>query len=206
MAERYDAIVVGAGAVGAAAAWALADRGAATLLLERFAIGHGRGSSGGPTRIFRFNYAEAFHVEMARHARDAWWELEARTGEELLRVTGGLDVGRAARACAETVRAAGLEVRRIDAGEVAERWPALRLPDDAEIYFQPDAGVLRAEHAVRARPRRSTRSPRSAAGSRSAPRRARPARRPSSSPRDRGPQGCSPGSGSDSPSPRPASR
>ncbi|GIU96250.1 MAG: N-methyltryptophan oxidase [Actinomycetota bacterium] len=153
MAERYDAIVVGAGAVGAAAAWALADRGAATLLLERFAIGHGRGSSGGPTRIFRFNYAEAFHVEMARHARDAWWELEARTGEDLLRVTGGLDVGRAARACAETVRAAGLEVRRIDAGEVAERWPALRLPDDAEIYFQPDAGVLRAEHAVRAQAR-----------------------------------------------------
>jgi sarcosine oxidase len=49
--QRFDVVIVGGGAMGTAAARALASRGRAVLLVERFTIGHANGSSGGPTRL-----------------------------------------------------------------------------------------------------------------------------------------------------------
>ena len=54
----YDAIVVGLGAHGSAAALALARRGLRVLGFERFERGHGLGSSGGRTRMIRLAYFE----------------------------------------------------------------------------------------------------------------------------------------------------
>jgi sarcosine oxidase len=148
--ERYDAIVIGGGAMGTAAARTLAERGRSTLLLERFTFGHGHGSSGGPTRIFRYNYAEPGYVAMVKLAAELWRELESAAGVELLRTTGGLDGGAAARGPSATVEASGVPIRRIHARDVTERWPALRFADDAELYLQDDSGVLRAADSVRA--------------------------------------------------------
>ena len=53
MAMRADVVVVGGGAMGSAAAWWLARDGRSVVLLERFEQGHARGSSHGPSRIFR---------------------------------------------------------------------------------------------------------------------------------------------------------
>ena len=105
--ERYDVIVVGGGAMGTAAARNLAMRGRRTLLLERFTFGHDKGSSGGPTRIFRYAYHAPGYVRMAMQARPAWDELQEAAGEELLRITGGLDVGPAALPRADLLEAAG---------------------------------------------------------------------------------------------------
>ena len=85
MSERYDVIVVGGGAMGTAAARNLAMRGRRTLLLERFMFGHDKGSSGGPTRIFRYAYHATSYVRMAMQARPAWDELQEAAGEGLLR-------------------------------------------------------------------------------------------------------------------------
>jgi sarcosine oxidase len=148
--ERFDAIVIGGGAVGTAAARTLAERGRSTLLLERFTFGHALGSSGGPTRIFRYNYASPAYVAMAKISAELWRELEDVAGVELLRTTGGIDAGAAAREPAEAVAACGVAITRAHARDVMERWPALRLPDDAELYVQDDGGVLRAEATVRA--------------------------------------------------------
>ena len=93
MSEQYDAIVVGGGVMGTATALELASRGRHTLLLERFAFGHARGSSGGPTRIFRFTYEHPDYVRMAGPALDAWRELEDASDERLLYTTGGIDIG-----------------------------------------------------------------------------------------------------------------
>src|SRR6185295_1113586 len=54
--QRYDAIVVGIGGMGAATAWQLARRGQRVLGLERFNIGHAMGSSHGVNRIIRLAY------------------------------------------------------------------------------------------------------------------------------------------------------
>ena len=57
--------VVGAGVMGCATAWALAERGADVTLYEQFEPGTARGSSHGRTRIFRLAYPEPHWVSMA---------------------------------------------------------------------------------------------------------------------------------------------
>ncbi|MGZ8630391.1 MAG: FAD-dependent oxidoreductase [Actinomycetota bacterium] len=151
--ERFDAIVVGGGAMGTAAARELAGRGRETLVLERFAFGHANGSSGGPTRIFRYAYHRADYVRLAMTAREAWRELEDAADEQFLRVTGGIDVGPAALHRAGLLEAAGVPVERMRGTEAGERWPSLRPPADADVVFQPDGGVLHAAPTVIAQAR-----------------------------------------------------
>src|SRR5579884_3054171 len=94
MAAQYDAIVVGVGGMGSAALFHLARRGRRVLGLERFDVPHELGSSHGVTRIIRLAYAESpDYVPLLRRAYELWRELEARAGERLLHVHGGLDVG-----------------------------------------------------------------------------------------------------------------
>jgi sarcosine oxidase len=151
--ERFDVIVVGGGAMGTAAARELARRGRETLLLERFAIGHANGSSGGPTRIFRYAYHRPDYVRLAMSAREAWEELEADSNERLLRVTGGIDVGPAALHRADLLEEAGASVERLTGAEAEDRWPSIRLPAGADVVFQPDGGVLHAAPTVIAQAR-----------------------------------------------------
>jgi sarcosine oxidase len=146
--ERFDAIVVGGGAMGTAAARELANRGRHTLVLERFTFGHANGSSGGPTRIFRYAYHRADYVRLAMSALEAWRDLETASGQMLLVVTGGIDVGPAALERADLLEAAGARVERLRGAEASERWPALHLPPGADVLFQPDGGVVHAAPAV----------------------------------------------------------
>jgi sarcosine oxidase len=148
MSSVFDAIVVGGGAMGTAAARSLASRGRDTLLLERFTFGHANGSSGGPTRIFRLTYHDPEYVRMARHALESWKELEDAAGEPLMINTAGLDVGEGGRTSAAALAAAGESCTYIPAAEVAERWPSLRFAPEAEIFVQEDGGVCRAERTV----------------------------------------------------------
>ncbi|MGI5241948.1 FAD-dependent oxidoreductase [Dactylosporangium sp. CA-139066] len=91
--DDVDVVVVGGGAMGSAAAWQLARRGASVVLLERFAAGHTNGASHGASRIFRLSYADPVYIGLAREAERLWRELEHVTGERLLTVTGGVDHG-----------------------------------------------------------------------------------------------------------------
>ncbi len=149
---EYDVIVIGGGAMGTAAARALAERGRSTLLLERFPIGHGLGSSGGPTRIFRLAHEDPRDVQMARLALDAWRELEDRAGERLLVTTGGVDLGPGVPAIAAALEAKGVPARLVPAPSLTERWPGLRLPP-GDALVQEDAGVCLAAKTLRAQAR-----------------------------------------------------
>ena len=55
---RYDAIVVGLGAMGSAALYQLSRRGKRVLGLEAFAPGHQLGSWHGESRVIRLAYYE----------------------------------------------------------------------------------------------------------------------------------------------------
>lgn len=149
--RTFDAIVVGAGVVGAAAAYHLAGRGS-VLVLEQFGFLHTKGSSHGGSRIFRHAYEHEAYVRLAVAADEGWRALERWTGERLLLRTGGLDVG--TRGSGEldgieaALRAAGRSVERLGADEVHGRFPAFRLADDQEALFQPDAGILPATRCV----------------------------------------------------------
>jgi sarcosine oxidase len=149
----FDVIVVGGGAMGTAAARVLAERGRATLLLERFDVGHSRGSSGGPIRVFRLAYDHPDYVRMARIALEAWRELEEAAGEPLLVTTGGIYIGGGAGRFAAALGAAGERVRYIAQETATERWPGLRLPPRMELLVDEEGGVCYAERTVLAQVR-----------------------------------------------------
>src|SRR5215471_18858000 len=123
--DRADVVVVGAGALGSAAASSLGDRGVETVLLEQFRVGHVRGSSHGAGRIFRLSYEQEDYVRMAIDALRLWRELEGRAGEPLLVQTGGIDVGPEAGDCEEAMRACGIESEWLSEDEVASRYPGV---------------------------------------------------------------------------------
>ena len=153
MRQDFDAIVVGGGTTGTSSGRSLTERGRSVLLLERFEIGHARGSSGGPTRIFRISYHHPDYVRMARLALEEWRDLEAKAGETLLVSTGGLDVGPGGRETANALEAAGERFEYLKPQAVRERWPSLRFQPDSEILHQEDGGVCMAERTVRAQAR-----------------------------------------------------
>jgi glycine/D-amino acid oxidase-like deaminating enzyme len=88
----FDVIVIGAGAMGSAAAYATAKAGASTLLLEQFHFLHRKGSSHGESRITRLTYPTDTYASLTTKAHECWRELEFESGTTLLSTTGGIDL------------------------------------------------------------------------------------------------------------------
>src|SRR3954469_3541269 len=94
MSFRYQAIIVGLGAMGSATAYHLAQRGVRILGLDRYHPPHNFGSSHGLTRIIREAYFEdPLYVPLVQRAYELWADLEKQSGERLLLQTGGLMIG-----------------------------------------------------------------------------------------------------------------
>ena len=91
MAQTFDAIVIGAGAMGSAAAYYLSRRRQKVLLLEQFELDHRKGSSYGFSRIIRYSYDRPEYVELAKDNYPLWFSLQDELGETLYVKTGGLD-------------------------------------------------------------------------------------------------------------------
>ncbi|HEV3157105.1 MAG TPA: FAD-dependent oxidoreductase [Candidatus Baltobacteraceae bacterium] len=92
---RYDAIVLGLGGMGSAALAHLAARGKRVVGFERFSPAHAMGSSHGDSRMIRRPQPlDGRYVPLVLRAYELWRELEAATGATLLRITGGLFLGR----------------------------------------------------------------------------------------------------------------
>src|SRR5215469_18433848 len=85
MANVYDIIIIGLGAMGSAAAYQLARTGAKVLGLDRFEPPHQLGSSHGLTRIIREAYFEhPLYVPLVQRSYELWKELEKEAGRQLL--------------------------------------------------------------------------------------------------------------------------
>jgi sarcosine oxidase len=153
MARTYDVIVIGQGGMGSAAAYHLARRGRRVLGLERYTIGHELGSSHGINRIIRRPYYEhGGYVPLVSRAYELWRDLELASGERLLHITGGLDIG---RENSQTVAGALAACRRhalpyeiLDSASLAARFGAFRLPPDLCAVYQSDGGFVLSEAAI----------------------------------------------------------
>jgi sarcosine oxidase len=150
----YDAIVVGLGAAGASTAYHLAGGGASVLALEQFEPVHAHGSSHGRTRIYRTAYFEgAEYVPLLRRAQRLWQELADRTGETIVRPTGGLMIGRRdspnVAGAQRTAEEARLPHELLAPADVQGRFPSFRLRDDEVALWDPNAGVLFPENCLR---------------------------------------------------------
>jgi sarcosine oxidase len=153
--ETFDVVVCGLGAMGSAAVRHLARRGRRVLGLERYAPGHGRGSSHGATRIIRLGYFEhPSYVPLLRRAYELWRELEAACGQQLLHVTGIAEIGAPDSTLVRgTLAAAHLHALRhevLTAAELMRRYPAFRLPAGYVAVVQPDGGFLEVEPSIAA--------------------------------------------------------
>ena len=151
--SSYDAIVLGTGGVGSAAAYHLAQRGLSVLGLDQYGIGHNRGSSHGQTRIIRQAYFEhPDYVPLVRRAYRLWDELAQQNGERLFHQVGLLEVGPPGGLVIPGVMASvqqhGLSVDQLTADEISRQFPAFRVPPDSVGVFEHDAGYLMVERCV----------------------------------------------------------
>jgi monomeric sarcosine oxidase len=154
MANSFDAIVLGAGAMGSAAAYHLTRAGQRVLLLEQFEIDHQRGSSYGFSRIIRYAYEHPAYINLMRSVFPAWAALESESGETLYTRTGGLDFGRPDQPSLRNIMNS-LEAERIPheiwtPAEAQKLFPQFRFDHDMLIVYQADAGILSASKCVRA--------------------------------------------------------
>jgi sarcosine oxidase len=159
---HYQAIVAGLGAMGSAAAYQLARRGARVLGLDRFAPPHAMGSTHGDTRITRLAIGEGAHyTPIVMRSHEIWRDIERQTGADLLTATGALIISSQARTAilhddeffANTLAAAkthGIAHELLDAAGIRRRFPQFAVRDDEYAYLEPAAGFLRPEACVRA--------------------------------------------------------
>jgi sarcosine oxidase len=152
--RSFDVVVIGLGAMGSASIYSIAKRGLRVLGVERYEPGHPRSSSFGESRLIRLAYAEGReYVALVREAYDLWEELERVTGEQVMIRTGMIEadypgsthVRDALLSCDKE----DLPVERLTAAAANARYPAFNLPADWDVIFQPKAGVLLPEKAIR---------------------------------------------------------
>ncbi len=149
----YDAIIIGVGGMGSATLFHLANSGCKVLGLEQFDVPHEFGSSHGSTRIIRLAYSEGDeYVPLLRSAYEYWRELESVSGESILHLTGGLDIGPAGSWTIEGSRQScmthGLDYEELDGAEITRRFPGYQLPRDLQAIFHRQGGYLLSELAV----------------------------------------------------------
>lgn len=151
----FDAIVIGVGGMGSAAAYELARRGRRVLALEQFALGHDRGSSHGHTRIIRKAYHEhPDYVPLVCRAFERWHDLEQRQGIHLLSECPCLSIGPADSTMIAGVRASAaqhhLPVESLSAAEMRQRFPAFHFGEDYVGVLEHSAGFLYVDDCVQA--------------------------------------------------------
>jgi sarcosine oxidase len=169
MTETADVIVIGLGAMGAAALHQLARRGARVIGIDRFAPPHDSGSSHGETRITRQAIGEGeIYVPLVLRSHEIWRELEAETGEQLLLEcgfvaidsSGGQAVMHGKNGFAErTERAAerfGIAHEVLSPDELMHRFPGFTLRGDERVYYEPGGGLVYPERCIAAQLKRAT--------------------------------------------------
>jgi sarcosine oxidase len=154
VAESFDVIVVGLGAMGSAAAYQLSQRGSRVLGLEGFTPAHDKGSSHGSSRVIRQAYYEhPSYVPLVQRAYALWERLQHDTAADLLRMTGGLSIGpRGSKVVSGSIKSAQehtLEHEILDAKALRRRFPQFSLASEEIALYETKAGYLRPEECIR---------------------------------------------------------
>jgi sarcosine oxidase len=149
----YDVAIAGLGAMGSAAALAIARRGGRVVGFDRFRPPHSFGSSHGESRIIREAYFERpFYVPLVRRAYARWREIEQERGARLLLRCGGISIGlpesEIVRGAIASARMHDVPHEQLSAAEVQRRFPAWRVPEKMVGVWDPGAGVLDPERCI----------------------------------------------------------
>ncbi len=158
MSPTYSHVVIGAGAVGAAAAYWLSRRpGTRVLVLEQHEVGSPLGSSADHSRIIRRSYHRPEYARLTDAMFAAWEHVERTSGLRVYTRTGGLDLAppeHGGDARLEVFRgalsAAGHPYEDLTTAELRARYPQWRVPDGTTALFQADGGIIDIRRSVSA--------------------------------------------------------
>ena len=145
MTETADVVIVGGGIEGAAAAWALSQRGITdVLVVERNTVGSGM--TGKSSGIVRCHYGVSSLAAMATVGLEVFENAQAIFGHDIGFRQVGYVVGvgepnvDSLRKSLVAQREVGVQTDEIDAAEVAAMWPHADLDDFAAFAFEPRGG------------------------------------------------------------------
>jgi len=145
MTETADVVIVGGGLEGAAAAWALTQRGVTDVVVaERSTVGSGM--TGKSSGIVRCHYGVSSLAAMATTGLEVFEKAEEIFGHDIGFRQCGYVVGvgeqnvDALRKSLAAQRAVGVQTEEIDAVEVADLWPAADLTPFGAFAWEPRGG------------------------------------------------------------------
>lgn len=149
--NHFQTIVIGAGSLGTATAYWLAQRGQTdVLVLEQFELGHSNGGSEDHSRIIRHSYHNSVYGRLTRAAYDNWAALEQESGQQLVFKTGGLDIAiegtpgvDSVENYRRTLRENGHAYQELDKAALMDRWPQWQIDEhEVRATYQKDSGIL----------------------------------------------------------------
>jgi sarcosine oxidase len=156
--RTYSHVVIGAGAVGSAAAYWLARAGAErVLVLEQFDLVNSLGSSGDHSRIIRRSYHRPEYVRLTDAMFAAWDQVERDSGLQVFTRAGGLDLAPPTTdgsdrlaVFRDAMDAGGAPYEDLGTAELRARYPQWQVPDGTTALHQADAGIVDIRRSVSA--------------------------------------------------------
>lgn len=153
--DTFDALVIGGGINGLSALYHLGRLGARRLgLLERFSIGHERGSSHGAARITRSAYPAPEYVRLMQWVHEEEWpRLERDAGTRLVYPNHGLFAGAPGEGFNRYIRAVekeGVDVEVITPDEARRLYPQFTLENVERVLLDRTAGIISARETLEA--------------------------------------------------------
>ena len=150
---RPDVVVVGAGVFGAWTARALQRAGRRVLLVDAWAPGHARASSGGESRMTRGSYgSDEIYTRMAWDSLAEWRALSAGAGLPLFHRCGVLfffpGMEPYVRDSIAVHRRLDLPTQLLERRELARRFPQIDFEGVELGLFEPEFGALMARRSV----------------------------------------------------------
>jgi monomeric sarcosine oxidase len=152
---KFDVIVLGAGAMGSAACYTLAQMSKKVLLLEQFDIAHNKASTHGESRIFRFAYTNLAYAELAFQCKDLWLKLEKDTQEKLLTILGGIDFAEDSQdhhnvlAVKNALQVLGSVYEELNHNQLTKRYPQFSFSESVKAVYSPDTGVINPTKSIK---------------------------------------------------------
>jgi monomeric sarcosine oxidase len=152
MTYQPQIVVIGAGIVGLATAYALLEQGMSkVLVLEQAVVDHTQAASSSVSRLLRFEYTDPLYAYMVKLSLGLWKELEKRTRKRLYTPTGILSLGKegdGTREAYEVTHELGLPGEILSAGSCRQRFPEFDLAGYDVLAFNWEGGILRASNCL----------------------------------------------------------